>query len=194
MDLLLALLLNPGVPADTAQNQGTAQKLQRDGDFSEEKSGHGCRGHRLAELGGRNKRRGEEFQAPAENAVTQNCGEDGQKRANKDGAGAVAEQLMALDSAGQHKHCGTGGVDHVGVHRGGSPAPDHPADEGVHSHGDGRQQSQHIAVELGAAAGIGVSDETAAGQSHRDGGDGFDRELALQKWGINIPGMLSLEQ
>ena len=181
MSYSIALPLDPGVPAHAAEDQNAAQDLQGSGDLRKEEGGHHRRGHGLAELGGGDEGGGEEFQAPAEDAVAQNGGENRQQRAHQNGAGAVGEEVLALDGAGGHQHGGAGGVDHVGVHRGGGLFPDHPADEGVHRHGNGGQQRQHVAVELGAAAGIGVGDEATAGQGHSDGADGLERELSLEE-------------
>ena len=86
------------------------------------------------------KRGGEIFQAPAENAVAQNGGEQAQQQAHHRGADAVAEEPDSLDQAGGHQERRAGGVDQVGIDRGGDLASDHTADEGIGTHRDGGQQ------------------------------------------------------
>ena len=170
-----------GVIQHTAQDQHAAQDLQQGRDLGKEEGCEDCSHHRLAELGGRDKGGGEVFQAPTEDAVAQDGGEDGQQKADDRGAEAVFQRSVALNQAGKHQHGGAGVVNQEGIHRGGDAVPNDPADEGVNRHGNGGQQGQNIAVELGSAAGIGVCDEHTARQRNGNGGSGFAGQASLQK-------------
>ena len=178
--LQFALRFDPGIGGYAAQDQGAAQELHGAGDLSEEERRQdGCH-HRLAELGGGDKGGGEEFQAPGEDAVPQKGGEYRQQRAHDGGAEAVFQQPLPLDEAGDHQDGGAGGVDHVGVDRGGDVRPDDPPHEGVHRHSHGRQQRQNVPVQP-ARPGVRPGDEDAARQCHGDGCHSLPGQPSLEK-------------
>ena len=176
------LLLYPGIGEDAAKDQSAAQQLHGRRDLFKQEERQDCRHHRLAELGGGYKGGGKELQAPAENAVAQDGGEDRQQEAHDPGAWAVGKEALFAEGAKNQKCRGAGGIDDVGVHRGGDRFPDGPAQEHIGRHCDGCQQGQQISIHMGCAgAGIGKGNEPAAQQGHGNDPGGFPGDGPLQK-------------
>ena len=105
MSLLCSL--DTGVVEHTADDQRAAQNLQSFGDLVEQKDcQNGCH-DRFAQLGCGHKGRGEELQAPAEDAVAQNGGEDGKQCAYHNGTETVVEKSVTLYQTGSNQNGGT---------------------------------------------------------------------------------------
>ena len=113
------MAFQPGIVKNSAQNDKSACNLQNAWNFAKKKYGKQGGNYRLAQLGGRYKGRGKEFQAPAENTVPQKSGAHAEKQAHNHGPHSVSRKGQSAKSSCQPQGQGAEHIDNVGINRGG---------------------------------------------------------------------------
>ena len=95
--------------------------------------------------------------------------------------GTIAEKAAALDQASQNQRPAAGRIYDISIYRCGHAGPNHPADQRIDRHSHCRHKGQNIAIQLGTAGGIRISNGRAAQQRDRDRRHSFPGKPAFQE-------------